>query len=608
LRKENFASTNRKTTIYVVIIVAFSLLGFRLLQLQIINHKTYNEKSADNSIRVVEQIPPRGIFYDRNMRVVVDNVPAYTLKITPAYYNRKLNHLIETVIGVDSGYINKILYAHRMYSKFIPIRIKRDIDFKVVSWVEENSESLPGVDYVVEMQRNYPANIRGSHVFGYTKEISQQQLKKDKSHYYEPGDYIGYTGIEKAYEKYLRGKKGYKYFLVNSRQRIIGRYRNGAMDIPMVKGEDLVLSLDANVQRTAEQQLKGKRGAVVAIQPKTGEILALASAPDFDLSKFSFVTSRNYLKKLYANPNKPLFDRATRSAKPPGSTFKIVEAIAALNLGVITPSTTIIDKGGETFYGRYFRDDAPKGTYDVITAIEKSSNVFFYNVIYKLGMKNWYDYARKFGFGQPTHIDIDDEVSGFVPNSQYYINRYGPNWPKSIMASLGIGQAEVSVTPIQLAQYAALIANDGITYTPHVVKGYLENGSRKFVPFKFKKINLGISKKIFNIVKKGMYLVVNGTGTATDIRLKNLIIAGKTGTAQNPHGKDNALFIGFAPYNNPQIAVAVEVENVGYGATYAAPIAQKVIESFLEKGKLNRNNKVPMKKMKNKILGANIAN
>ncbi len=608
MKTAGFASLQRKSTIYFIILATFSLLGFRLFQMQIIEHKSYDEKSAKNSIKAVEQTPARGIFYDRNMRVLVDNVPAYTIRITPAYYNKKLNHLIETVIGADSGYINKILYSHRMYSKFVPIRIKRGIDFKVVSWLEENSEHLPGVDYIVEMQRGYLPDVRGSHVFGYTKEISQQQLKRDKTGFYEPGDYIGYTGIEKAYEKYLRGEKGYKYYLVDSKQKETGRYKNGAMDVPSIKGEDLVLSIDEDAQRMAEEQLKGQRGAVVAIEPKTGEVLALASAPDFDLKEFSYVTSRDYLKKLYEDPDKPFFNRATMSAKPPGSTYKIMEAIAALNVGAITTNTIFTCKGGQAFYGRYFKCDAVHGSLNVIHAIEKSCNVFFYNTIYRLGMTNWYNYARRFGFGQLTHIDIGDEVPGFIPNSQYYIKRYGQKWPKSIMASLGIGQGEVSVTPIQLAKYCALIANDGVTYTPHVVKGYLKNGSKKYVPFKFKKIDIGISKKVFDIAKQGMYLVVNGAGTATRIKLKNLVIAGKTGTAQNPHGKDHALFIGFAPFDNPKIAVAVVIENVGFGATYAAPVAQKVIEAYLQKDKSKDNKKQPVNNIKDKILGASIAN
>ena len=605
MRAEGFASVQRKSVLYFIISAMFGLLAFRLFQMQIIQQRTYNTQSANNSIKAIEQSPLRGVLYDRNMNVVVSNIPAYTLRIIPSEYDRKLNHLLETVIGVDSGYINKILYNNRMYSKYLPVRIKRGIDFKVVSWLEENSENLPGVDYVVEMQRGYPAGIRGSQMFGYTKEITPQLLEKNKD-YYKPGDVIGYNGIEKTYEKLLRGEKGYDYILVDSRRREISKFNEGKNDVPSIKGDDLVLSIDSDVQRVAEEELKGKRGAVVAIDPKTGEVLALASSPDYDLNQFSYVTTKDYLTKLYNDPDKPLFNRATMSAKPPGSTIKPCEAIAALDLGVITTSTTFFCNGTFT-YGRVFKCDAVHGSLNVVHAIEKSCNVFFYNLIYKIGMDNWVKYLHKFGFGKPTGIDIDEESAGFVPDSKYYEKLYGPRWPRSIMASLGIGQGELSITPIQLAKYAALIANDGVTYTPHIVKGYLEAGTKKMVPLKFKKIDIHIDKEIFDIVKEGMFLVVNGAGTARGIKSDQIQIAGKTGTAQNPHGKDHALFIGFAPYKNPKIAFAVVIENVGFGATYAAPIAKKIVEAYLLKDKKENAPKI-IPEITQKYSGASIEN
>ncbi len=604
---DKFASLQRRSIIYFIIVGSFAALGFRLFQMQIVEHTGYSEKAASNSIKAIEETPLRGVFYDRNMNVVVDNIPAYTLRITPVDYDTSLNKIIEAEIGEKPGYINKILKENKVFSKFIPVRIKRGIDFKVVSWLEENSEHLPGVDYIVEMQRGYPAGIRGSHMFGYTKEITPKLLKKYKD-YYKPGDYIGYSGIEKEYEKILRGKKGFDYVLVDSKRKEIGKYKNGEADVPSVKGKDLELTIDSDVQKAAEEALKGRRGAAIAIEPKTGEILAMASAPDYDLSEFSYVTSKEYLQKLYNDPDKPFFNRATMAANPPGSTFKIMEAVAALNSGIITTATTFTCRGGQEFYGRYFKCDAVHGTLNVVHAIEHSCNVFFYNLIYKIGMNRWDEYANKFGFGHKTNIDIGDEVSGFIPTSNYYVKRYGPDWPKSIMASLGIGQGEVSVTPIQLAKYVALIANDGVTYTPHLVKGYLTNNDRKLVPFSYKKINIGIDSSIFNIVKRGMFLVVNGSGTATNIRSKDILIAGKTGTAQNPHGKNHALFIGFAPFNNPKIAVAVFIENVGFGATYAAPVAKKMIDAYLEKDKLKEDKKKSVPNLNTKIIGAGVAN
>ena len=579
MKSERFASLHRRTIISILIIISAVSLSFRLFQMQILNRHSYENKSADNSIKSIEQIPLRGVMYDRNMKLLVNNVPAYTIRITPANYDKGLNHLLESVLEVDSGFVNKLLNQYKAYSKFQPIKIKRGVSFDIIAWLEENQEYLHGVDYIVEMHRDYPAGINGSHIFGYIKEVSQKQLNK-KDSYYKLGDYIGYKGIEKTYENELRGKKGWNYVLVDSRRKTIGKYKNGLQDLPAVKGSDIVLSIDAEVQRVAEEQFKGKTGALVAIEPATGEILSLVSAPEYDLSKFSYITPKDFLKKLYTDPGKPLFNRATMSVKPPGSTYKILAAIAGLDLGVINTSTSFYCGGGLDL-GRFFKCHGVHGNLNVIHAIEKSCNTFFYNLIFKIGLDRWADYSRKFGFGSKTGIDIGEENAGLIPDSKYYEKIYGPNWPTSIMASLVIGQGETSVTPLQLAQYTALIANNGLTYKPHLVKGFVDDNTGKVIPFIFKKTEVNIDKKIFDKVKEGMFLVVNGEGTATNIRSNEYLIAGKTGTAQNPHGKDHAWFIAFAPFDNPQIAVAVLVENAGFGSTYAAPIAKKIIETYL---------------------------
>jgi len=465
----NFASTTRRTILYFILVGTFALISFRLFQMQILQQESYEEKSADNSIKGIEQIPLRGVFLDRNRKVIVSNIPAYTLRITPADYDRKLNKFLESVLEADSGYIDRILFNNRIYSKYIPIRIKRGIDFRVVSWLEENSEYLHGIDYVVEMQRGYPAGIMGSHMFGYTKEISPQQLGKNKE-FYKPGDYVGHNGIEKTYEELLRGIKGYNYILVDSKRKEIGKYKDGTDDVSSVKGHDLLLSIDAEVQRVAEQEFNGKNGAVVAIEPSTGEILALVSAPEYDLSQFAYVTTKDFLNQLYSDKDKPMFNRATMSVKPPGSTFKLLAAVAALDMGVITKETTIYCGGGFTF-GRFFKcHGGSHGSLNVVHAIEKSCNTFFYNLIYKIGIDKWHEYAKKFGFSTKSVIDICEEVAGLIPNSKYYEKIYGQNWPRSIMASLGIGQGEVNVSPLQLAMYVSLIANNAKGFTPPIAK------------------------------------------------------------------------------------------------------------------------------------------
>lgn len=579
MKTENFGSLKRKTIIFSAIIAVMIILVGRLFQMQILYRIEYDKKSTDNSIKSIELQPLRGVFYDRNYKVLVSNVPAYTIRIIPAYYDTTLNNILETVIGTESGYIKNLLKKNKIYSNFLPVKVRRGVDFRVIAWYEENSEHLTGVDYIIEMQRFYPAQVIASHTFGYTKEISPEQLAKEKE-LYNPGDYVGHNGIEKTYEKIISGTKGFSYVLVDSRQRQIGRFQDGKDDQLPIKGKDLVLGIEASAQKVAEEQFKGKRGALVAIEPSTGEILAMVSSPDYDLNRFSFYTPKSFLDSIYSDPFTPLFNRATMSVHPPGSTFKMLAAIAALDMGVIDESYSVNCGGGFTF-GRFFKCHGNHGTVNVVTAIEKSCNSFFYRLIYKIGIDKWKEYATKFGFGSMTGVDLTEEVPGLIPNEQYYIKRYGENWPRSIMASLGIGQGEVSVTPLQLAMYASLIANNGKTKIPHVVKGYVDDKTEKLVPLEFKEINTEVSQKALDIVKKGMYLVVNGHGTATHIKLPDIEICGKTGTAQNPHGKDHAWFVGFAPYENPKIAIAVLVENIGFGGTHAAPIAKEVIQAYL---------------------------
>jgi penicillin-binding protein 2 len=579
LRSERFASIQRTTIISTIIIISAVILGFRLFQMQILNQTSYQDKATDNSIKSIEQIPLRGVLYDRNFKLLVNNVPAYTLRITPADYDKKLNSIIEKILEVDSGYVSNILYQHKNFSKYLPIKIKRGISFDAVAWIEENSLNLSGVDYIVEMHRGYPGGIYGSHIFGYLKEISQKQLNNENK-YYKQGDNIGNTGVEKTYENQLRGTKGNNFVIVNSRRKVIGAFNNGSEDIPAVKGNDLILTIETNAQRVAEEEFNGKKGALVAIDPATGDILALVSAPEFDLNEFSYITSKDYLKSLYNDPGKPLFNRATTSIQSPGSTYKILSAIAALDMGIITTSTTFFCSGGITF-GRLFKCHWVHGKVNVITAIEKSCNSFFYQLIPKIGIDNWTKYGRLFGFDSITGIDIDEENSGLIPDEEYYKKRYGPKWPKSIMLSLSIGQGEVSVTPLQLAQYTALIANNGKGYQPHLVKGIVYESDNNVVDFNYKQLDVGLDQRVFDIVKEGMYLVVNGKGTATHLRYGEYEISGKTGTAQNPHGEDHAWFIAFAPFDDPKIAIAVLVENVGFGGTHAAPIAKKVIEAYL---------------------------
>jgi len=565
------------------------LVIYQLFNLQIVNNTSFEEKSQENSIKKNVLSPPRGILFDRNFQVLVANKPSYTVRVTPADYDTSNNKILDKRLGEKPGFMKKILRQNRRFSSYIPVKIKRDADLPLIAWYEEHWEELKGIDYIVELQRDYSYGVKGSHIFGFIREISASQLRKMKEQY-DMGDFLGASGIEKTYEDYLRGKKGYQFTLVDSRQKTVGRYLEGNADIEPGKGFDLVLSIDAGAQKKAEEMLEGKNGAVVAIDPSTGEVLVLVSKPDYDLSRLSTVISSDIWAEFMNDPQKPLFNRATMSIYPPGSTFKMVSAITALEEKIITPDFSV-NCGGGYFYGnRFFKCTHVHGHVDLEQSIEKSCNTFYYQLILKIGLERWSDYASRFGFGRKTDLDITEENAGILPTEKYYKRIYGnADFPSGVLLSLGIGQGEISATPVQLAQYCALLANKGKSKKPHIVKGLIHSEDLTYIPLEFEDIDVHVSDETFDIVRNAMLKVVQGAGTATHLRMPELLIAGKTGTAQNPHGKDHAIFIGFAPFDNPKIAVAVMVENSGFGSTYAAPIAKEVITQYLKPSPPSQN-------------------
>lgn len=572
-------SSTRKTVLASIILGLFLVYGLKLFQMQIVFNSKFENKSTDNSIKAIEQMPLRGVLYDRNFRLLVDNVPSYTVRITPYEYDTTKNSMLESLLQLPKDTISRILLKHKKYGKYQPVRIKKGATFQEIGWLEENSERFPGVDYIIEIKRGYTNIFGASHVLGYLKETNDNDLKKDS--FYTLGDNIGMNGIEKSYETYLRGEKGYNYILVNASRKKIARFKEGNADKPSIKGKDLVLSLDSAAQLTAEKVMHGRSGAIVAIEPSSGEILAFSSSPGYDLSKFSDITPADYMRELVTNPLKPQFNRATMSTHSPGSTFKVLVALCALELGVLNENSTIYCPGSFTYGNRTFKCHGAHGATTVYRALEGSCNVFFYKLIFEIGVDRLNEFAKKFRIGTKTGIDLLEESKGLIPSSQYYEKIYGKGWPRGILVSVGIGQGEVSMTPLQLALMTALVANNGKSFVPHLVKGYLDE-KRNFVPFRFEEINTGVNENNVRIIKKGMWLVVNGGGgTAKNIRSTDVVIAGKTGTVQNIHGRNHSLFVGFAPYDDPKIAVAVLFENAGYGADVAAPVAEEVILAYL---------------------------
>lgn len=578
-----FGSVLRKRIIFLIILGMVAVQTVQLINMQLLESNKYEEKSKGNSIKSFPIKAPRGIIFDRNIEVLVGNKASFTILITPFRYDNKNSKILETVLGVEPGYIDAILKKYKKFSKYNPRILLRGADYEIISWLEENHQELPGISYQVDTQRDYSFGVNGSHIFGYTKEIGREALKKRKDTY-SLGDNVGFIGLEKSYETLLRGEKGMEYFVANSRQKIVKIYNEGKNNLPPLKGNDIVTTIDYKTQKVAEGLFKNNKGSAVAIDPVSGEILAYVSAPQYELSKFADVTSNSVWDSLRLDEGKPLFNRGAISMYPPGSTYKMLIALAALEEGVILPTQKVNCKGGHRLGNRFFKCTHYHGKVNMKQAIEQSCNTYFYQLILKVGIDNFHKYSTMFGFGKKTGVDISPESKGNVPSSDYYDRVYGKGkWTDGYLLNIGIGQGEVVTTPIQLAQYTALLANWGETMTPHFVKGYIDSRTNEYTHLKINSVKSNISKSTLKLIRDAMFDVVHSEkGTARNLRWSDFSICGKTGTAQNPHGEDHAIFVAFAPFDNPKIAVAVIVENVGYGSTYAAPIAQKIIDAYLE--------------------------
>jgi penicillin-binding protein 2 len=581
----------KRRTLYVVIGLVFVLFITRLYQLQLIYREEYGKKSEENSIRTIPKEPVRGYMYDRTGKLVVDNRPAFTVTIMPFEFDKRTIGYLSKLLSLDADFIRDRLKKGEAYSRFAPVKIKRDIDFRTLSAIEENRDKLPGVDYQIESKRSYTTKANASHILGYAKEISESQLRT-MSDDYTQGDVIGSSGLEAQYEKVLRGQKGAEFSTVNVRGQVIGSFDNGKNDIPSVPGDDLYLTMDFGVQVLAESLMTGQSGSVVALDPTDGGIIAMVSKPDYDLNLFSGVVSPELWRALNSDESHPLYNRATLSRFPPGSTFKMILALAALENHIVPPTWRITCAGSFRLGNKVFHDLHVHGSVDMVDAIQRSCNVYFYQLMLKVGLEKWSDMAAEFGFGQLTGIDINEESPGLLPDSAYMDKRYGPRgWTRGFLPSLGIGQGEVGVTPLQMAVYAMMLANEGHYYQPHTVRTCVDKERHAVDTLKYRSRTLSISQSSWDVVREGMRrAVMEPGGTGGLARVKDVVVAGKTGTAQNPHRKDHAWFIGFAPYDNPKIAICVLVENAGYGGSFAAPIAGKCIEQYLY-GRLIRDDR-----------------
>lgn len=578
--------SNRK----LVIISSFLIVGFvfwiRLFYIQVID-KSYTLSANNNVLRYVTQYPSRGLVYDRNGKLLVFNEAVYDLMVVPRQIKdldtAELCRLLEIPM---EGFLERMKRAVT-YSPMLATAFEKQISKETYGYLEEKLYRFTGFYVQPRTLRKYPMAV-GAHLLGYIGEVTPAQV--EKYIYYKQGDYIGISGIEKAYEKELRGIKGLKIRMVDVHNRDVGSFEKGRYDTAAVMGADLYTGIDADLQEYGEKLMANKRGSIVAIDPKTGEILCFLSSPGYDPNLLvGRVRGKNY-SQLNENPLKPLLNRAIMGQYPPGSTFKMANDLVGLQMGVISKTTRFSCQGPGSSPIRCTHSHV--SPLDVYTAIQQSCNPFHWQVFRAImndphypNVKARYDEWRKhlmsMGFGKKLDTDLSFELKGSLPPSEFFDKIYGVgSWNAMTIRSLSIGQGEILTTPLQLVNYVAIVANRGFYYPPHVVRA--KGNEKNKTKYASSKQNTTINTEYIDIVREGMIEVFEGAhGTARAFKLDSIPMAGKTGTADNPHGKPHSNFIAFAPLDNPKIAICVIVENAGFGSTWAAPIATLMIEKYL---------------------------
>ena len=582
-KKTDIAAENRYKIIKWLLLFTFLFLVGRLAQLQILNYRSYWNRAEAQTIKQLTIAPIRGVLYDRKGKLIVQNIPTYSVTLTPYDFKKETMPLLIRIIPeLDSNKIYALIEQKEEKKELrLPFKIFRDVDEKTIFHLLEYSEKLPGIDLVVDSKRVYDFDCNMSHILGYVREITSDLLKKHP--YYEQGNMIGIMGLEQNYEHILRGKNGIHFVLVDKYGQQVDSFSNKEYDISPQNGSALNLSIDIELQDLAERLLSGKRGSVVAIDPNNGEVMICANKPDYEPSLFSGRVPKNIYDKLASDESKPLLPRAIQSQYPPGSTWKTLIALAALQEGIITDKSTIACNGGYTLGGRTWRCHGC-GALSVRSALRSSCNTFFCDLGVRLGIDRFEKYGSMFNFGTRTQIDLPYEARGILPSKPYYEERFpGIKNFSGRMANLGIGQGELLCTPLQMAAYTATVANGGTYYQPHIVKSIINvaNGKVENIHWDSKKIP--INPYYFDVVKDGMWAVVKAGGTGSGVYISGLNVCGKTGTAENSKGRDHSWFICFAPKENPQIAMCVFVENAGFGSAVAAPIAKRLLQKFFGK-------------------------
>lgn len=585
---------NREIKLLIGLGAAVGILLVKLFNIQIIDNK-YKMDAANNSMVYTTIYPTRGIIYDRNGKILVGNQVAYDLMVTPKEVGEFDTLTLARVLEVSPDFIREKMKEYKKNRRNIgwqSVVMLRKIPQETYMRFAEIAYRFPGFKGQARSIREYPYNA-GGNLLGYVAEVDKKYLERHPDEY-KVGDYAGKTGLEAAREKELRGEKGYTIWLRNSRNRIESRYKDGEMDKEAVPGNNIVTTIDAELQNYGQKLMKNKVGSLIAIEPSTGEILAMVSSPGINVDVLSDI-GKHY-SKIAKNPYKPMFNRAVQASYPPGSVFKLVNALIALQEGVITPRTKHPCSMGYHFgNGKYkVGCHSHESPVDLDFSIMTSCNAYYCIAFRELlengkygtvaeSLDKWNEYVSSFGFGQKLGSDFPAERGGFIPKSTYFDRFHGKKrWTATAVISMAIGQGEVGCTPLHLANLCATIANRGHYYIPHIVK---DSEGVEIDPKYHEKHYTLIDTVHFPKIINGMYKAVNsdfGSGaTASIAAVPGLEICGKTGTAQNPHGDDHSVFACFAPRENPKIAVIAYIENGGFGASYAAPIASLLTEMYL---------------------------
>lgn len=582
-------SKDRRSALIALMVIAFIVIAVRLFFVQIVD-KQYRITAENNALKYVTRYPARGRVIDRNGEIIVGNKLTYDIMVTPIDVREFDTLELCRIFDMDTSYVKGKFREYKMYRTRIgyqTLTFKKQVSNEQYNMFIEKSFMFPGFAGMPRTSRTYPFNA-GGNLLGYISEVDADYIRKHPE--YRSGDYAGRTGMEEAYETLLRGEKGYTIYLRDSRNRIMEPYAKGEYDKTAVPGTDVVTTIDAHLQAYGEHLMNNKVGSLVAIEPSTGEILTMVSSPGINVDQLADISK--YYQDIVTDPYKPMFNRAVMSPQPPGSVFKLVNGLIGLQEGVLTPQTLYPCHRGYVIGNLRVGCHSHPSPLDFYQSIMMSCNAYYCYVFRSIidnpkygsvreAFNKWKSYTESFGFGRKLGTDIPSEIAGTMPTAERYDKLHGKNRWKSIsIISLSIGQGEIGCTPMHIANFAATIANRGYYYIPHIQKDTPET---PIDPSFRERHYTMVDTAYFPQVVKGMYLAVNGGAGATAriAKIPGVIACGKTGTAQNPHGDDHSVFICFAPMDNPKIAVAAYVENGGFGATWAAPIASLLVEKYL---------------------------